>query len=72
MTYLRSALYMTYLVVTVIPYALCCVLWAPLPLSWRYRLTLGWPRMPLWLLPQLPAQPRSRGRGRPQRPMPST
>src|SRR5690606_35627044 len=36
------------LVVTVIPYALCCVLWAPLPLSWRYRLTLGWPRMALW------------------------
>jgi 1-acyl-sn-glycerol-3-phosphate acyltransferase len=48
MTYLRSALYMAYLVVTVIPYALCCVLWAPLPLSWRYRLTLGWPRMALW------------------------
>ncbi len=48
MTHLRSALYMAWLVVTVIPYALCCVLWAPLPLSWRYRLTLGWPRMALW------------------------
>jgi 1-acyl-sn-glycerol-3-phosphate acyltransferase len=48
MTFLRSALYMAFLTVTVIPYALCCVLWAPLPLVWRYRLTMGWPRLALW------------------------
>jgi 1-acyl-sn-glycerol-3-phosphate acyltransferase len=48
MTFARSLAYMVFLVVTVIPYALCCILWAPLPLAWRYRLTLGWPRMALW------------------------
>ena len=42
---LRSALYMAFLVITVIPYAFACLLWAPLPLHWRYRLTTGWPRM---------------------------
>lgn len=45
---LRSTIYMVYLSLTVIPYALCCVLWSPLPLSWRYRLTLGWPKLALW------------------------
>ncbi|TAN28959.1 MAG: 1-acyl-sn-glycerol-3-phosphate acyltransferase [Castellaniella sp.] len=48
MTFLRSLLFMIFLVVTVVPYAMCCVLWAPLPLAWRYRLTMGWPRMTLW------------------------
>lgn len=48
MKVLRSTLYMAFLVVTVIPYALCCIFWAPLPLRWRYRLTLGWPRTALW------------------------
>ena len=48
MTFLRSLVFMIVLIVTVIPYALCCVLWAPLPLAWRYRLTLGWPRLALW------------------------
>ncbi|MFT0533644.1 lysophospholipid acyltransferase family protein [Castellaniella hirudinis] len=48
MTFLRSALYMVFLTVTIIPYAFCCVLWAPLPLAWRYRLTLGWPALALW------------------------
>jgi len=45
---LRSALYMGFLIVTVIPYALACLLWAPLPLNWRYRLTVGWPKLALW------------------------
>ena len=45
---LRSALYMAFLVITVIPYAFACILWAPLPLHWRYRLTVGWPRMAIW------------------------
>jgi len=48
MAWLRSALYMLFLVVTVIPYALACMLWAPLPLRWRYRLTVGWPRLAIW------------------------
>lgn len=48
MNFIRSTLYMAYLIVTVIPYALCCVIWAPLPLKWRYKLTLGWTRSALW------------------------
>jgi len=46
--FLRSALYMAFLIVTVIPYAFACILWAPLPLAWRYRLTIGWPKLALW------------------------
>lgn len=48
MAFLRAVLYQVFLVVTVIPYAIVCVLWAPLPLNLRYRLTLGWPRMAIW------------------------
>lgn len=44
----RSTLFLVFQVVTVVPYALLCLLWSPLPLHWRYRLTLGWPRMVLW------------------------
>lgn len=45
---LRSALYMLFLIVTVIPYAFLCMLWAPLPQRWRYKLTVGWPRLAVW------------------------
>ncbi|MYN13211.1 1-acyl-sn-glycerol-3-phosphate acyltransferase [Pusillimonas sp. TS35] len=45
---LRAVLYQAFLIITVIPYAIACVLWAPLPLRWRYRLTAGWPRLALW------------------------
>jgi 1-acyl-sn-glycerol-3-phosphate acyltransferase len=48
MAWLRSALYAVFLLVTVIPFALGSVLWSPLPLSWRYRLTVGWPRLAVW------------------------
>lgn len=48
MTGLRSALYLAFQVVTVVPYALLCLLCAPLPLSWRYRVTVGWPAMCIW------------------------
>lgn len=48
MAWLRSFLYAVFLVVTVIPYAFACILWAPLPLGPRYRLTVGWPRLALW------------------------
>lgn len=41
-TALRSALFHVFHIVTLIPYASACVLWAPLPLSTRYRLTIGW------------------------------
>lgn len=45
---IRSALYMLFLTVTVIPYAFACLIWSPLPLKWRYRLTMGWPRLAVW------------------------
>ncbi|AKQ57129.1 lysophospholipid acyltransferase family protein [Bordetella hinzii] len=48
MAWLRSFLYMVFLAVTVIPYAFACILWAPLPLRLRYRLTVGWPRLAIW------------------------
>lgn len=48
MSLLRAALYQLFLIITVIPYAIACILWAPLPQRWRYRLTIGWPRMALW------------------------
>ncbi|CAM4212096.1 Phospholipid/glycerol acyltransferase domain-containing protein [Bordetella tumbae] len=48
MAWLRSLLYMVFLIVTVIPYAFACLLWAPLPLHWRYKLTVGWPRLAIW------------------------
>lgn len=48
MAFLRAVLYQLFLIVTVIPYAIACILWSPLPLHWRYRLTVGWPRMAIW------------------------
>lgn len=48
MPWIRAALYQAFLTITVIPYAIACVLWSPLPLHWRYRLTIGWPRLAIW------------------------
>lgn len=48
MLWLRAAVYQAFLILTVIPYAFVCMLWAPLPLDWRYRLTVGWPRLAVW------------------------
>ena len=45
---LRSALFVLFQAVTLAPYAVLCLLWAPLPLHWRYRLTVGWPRLVIW------------------------
>jgi 1-acyl-sn-glycerol-3-phosphate acyltransferase len=45
---LRSTLFVLFQLVTVIPYAFLCLACAPLPLSVRYRVTVGWPRMVLW------------------------
>ncbi|AZY48248.1 lysophospholipid acyltransferase family protein [Bordetella avium] len=48
MAWLRSFLYALFLTITVIPYAFACILWAPLPQRWRYKLTVGWPRLAIW------------------------
>lgn len=48
MLFVRSVLFLLFQAVTVIPYGLLCLLIAPLPLHWRYRVTIGWPRMVLW------------------------
>ena len=41
MAYFRAVIYQLFLIITVIPYAFACLLWSPLPLKWRYRLTMG-------------------------------
>lgn len=48
MAFIRALLYQLFLIVTVIPYAAACLLWSPLPLHMRYRLTVGWPRLAVW------------------------
>lgn len=48
MAWLRASLYYLFLTITVIPYAFLCLLCAPLPLHWRYRITMGWPRLATW------------------------
>lgn len=48
MLWLRSLLYMLFLTITVIPYAFACMIWSPLPLRWRYKLTMGWPKLAAW------------------------
>jgi 1-acyl-sn-glycerol-3-phosphate acyltransferase len=54
MLVLRSALFMLVMGLTVVPYALGCLLIAPLPLHLRYRFTVGWPRLVIraarWIL----------------------
>lgn len=45
MLVMRSLLFHAFQLVTVVPWALLCLLWAPAPLSWRYRFTVVWPRM---------------------------
>lgn len=45
---LRSLVYLLFLTVTVIPYAIACCLLAPLPRHLRYRFTVCWPRLAIW------------------------
>jgi 1-acyl-sn-glycerol-3-phosphate acyltransferase len=45
---IRTALFILFQAVTVVPWGLVCLLLAPAPLSVRYRFTVGWPRMVLW------------------------
>jgi len=44
----RAVAFVVFQFVTVVPVALLCLLCAPLPLHWRYRLTVIWPRMVIW------------------------
>lgn len=48
MPLIRAIIYQIFLIITVIPYAILTVLCAPLPLHWRYRITVGWPRLAVW------------------------
>ena len=48
LTALRSAAYLLFLVVTVIPYAIAVLSWSWLPQAWRYWLVTGWPRTATW------------------------
>ncbi|TGV11235.1 1-acyl-sn-glycerol-3-phosphate acyltransferase [Alcaligenaceae bacterium 429] len=48
MLILRAILYQLFLLITVIPYSILCLLWSPLPLRWRYKLTSGWPHLAVW------------------------
>lgn len=48
MLFLRAIIYQLFLIITVIPYAFACLIWAPLPLRWRYKLTTGWPHLAVW------------------------
>jgi len=48
LTALRSAAYLLFLAVTVIPYALAVLSWSWLPQTQRYWLVTGWPRTAVW------------------------
>lgn len=48
MLYLRAIIYQFFLFITVVPFAVVCVLCAPLPLTWRYKITTAWPRLAVW------------------------
>jgi 1-acyl-sn-glycerol-3-phosphate acyltransferase len=45
---LRALLFTLFQIITVVPIALCCLICAPLPLVWRYRLSMSWPRLQIW------------------------
>jgi 1-acyl-sn-glycerol-3-phosphate acyltransferase len=48
MAAIRATLYQIFLLITVIPFAFASLLCAPLPLHWRYKVTIGWPRLAIW------------------------
>jgi len=48
MLLIRSVLFVLFQAITVVPYGLCCLAIAPLPLHVRYRFTIGWPKLVLW------------------------
>ena len=49
MRLLRSVLFLLGMLVTVIPFAIGSLLWSPLPLKWRYKLTMRWLNVAIWL-----------------------
>lgn len=44
----RAALFLLFQLITVVFFAFGCLLCAPLPRIWRYRFTMGWPRVTIW------------------------
>jgi 1-acyl-sn-glycerol-3-phosphate acyltransferase len=48
MAAIRATLYQIFLLLTVIPFAFASLVCAPLPLHWRYKITIGWPRLAIW------------------------
>jgi 1-acyl-sn-glycerol-3-phosphate acyltransferase len=48
LTALRSAAYLAFLVITVIPYAFGTLAWSWLPQVQRYWMVTGWPRIAIW------------------------
>lgn len=44
----RSLLFLIFQIVTVIPFALISIAMLPLPLHWRYRVIICWPRLSIW------------------------
>jgi 1-acyl-sn-glycerol-3-phosphate acyltransferase len=48
LTAVRSAVYLLFLTVTVIPYAFLVLGWSWLPQAQRYWLTTGWPSIAIW------------------------
>ncbi|MBU6381327.1 MAG: 1-acyl-sn-glycerol-3-phosphate acyltransferase [Betaproteobacteria bacterium] len=49
MAALRTILFGLVMLITVIPFSFLTLLWSPLPLPWRYRLTIAWPKAMIWL-----------------------
>ncbi|UCE31616.1 MAG: 1-acyl-sn-glycerol-3-phosphate acyltransferase [Burkholderiales bacterium] len=45
---LRASAYLAFQVMTVVPWALACLVLAPMPRRLRYRFTIQWPRMCIW------------------------
>lgn len=41
---IRSLLFLLVMLITVVPFSFLTLLWSPLPLAWRYRLSVAWPR----------------------------
>lgn len=45
---LRSLIYLMFQIATVIPFAFVSIVILPLPLHWRYRVIVCWPRLCIW------------------------
>ena len=45
---LRSLVFLVFQIVTVIPFAIASIVFLPLPLHVRYRITIGWPKLSIW------------------------